>query len=144
MNQIWTLIFSSQVFSIADLLTSSHSQMSASYLLGLYYRARNRPQLLQIFTWKIRENMSWAWPMAKSRTRTKIVMEIGSASASTTPARLIIINELIMRWTLATAYPAEMLGAPRQNLRGIVETGWNKPDSLNYFTKWWSQVISNQ
>ena len=60
--------------------------------------------------------------MAKSRTRTKIVMEIGSARASTTPARLIIINKLIMRWTLATAYPAEMLGAPRQNLRGIVET----------------------
>ena len=50
-------------------------------------------------------------------------MEIGSARASTTPARLIIINKLIMRWTLATAYPAEMLGAPRQNLRGIVETG---------------------
>ena len=49
-------------------------------------------------------------------------MEIGSARASTTPARLIIINKLIMRWTLATAYPAEMLGAPRQNLRGIVET----------------------
>jgi hypothetical protein len=97
-----------------------------------------------VLIWKIRENMSWAWPMAKSRTSTKIVIEIGSARASTTPARLIIINELIMRWTLATAYPAEMLGAPRQNLSGIVKSGWNKSDSLNYFTKWESQVISNK
>ena len=67
--------------------------------------------------------MSNPCTMAKSRTSTKIVMEKGSARASTTPARLIIRNELIMRWTLATAYPAEMLGAPRQNLRGMVESG---------------------
>ena len=37
-----------------------------------------------------------------------------------TPERLIMRKEHIMRWTLAIAYPAEILGAPKQNFNGIM------------------------